>query len=504
MSERQSGVYKSRIFKIASRQYQFVADKLNLALRRVKVVASWGLQLIFSPIYLIFKQDQLKGGQSVQEKLEMSKGELENIKEELSLTVGETGENEHNLPLIIDINQPIEKILLAATQTLEVGAIAANLNPLTWGPNRTASDHVENLWRAVDYVRSFLPHNELDIHPDPSLQGIASSLSNHNLVLVTNDNQILDILATWQQWQLQQRINWELANFDKHQQILTQESQGKTILKSLPTQVENIINLVQKESKFIGDMLTNKNLGNSSEEDTKLKSIPTQVEKIVKLVGKESKLIGEILLNNYRADRPENLNESEFLINEQELPWLTKEQLFNRQDNVELIADKISKNKIHDRLFGIIRESENLEANNQEDLPKSAQKDETSFNEVISNYLPNPKIKQSLNSANVSVSSHHAEVTDIKLVNTQKYQGINPSNQGKSINQDIIHKTTIHTSPDQEQESSEYLETQGIHSGYVYHPLEKLLALIDSIMVFLETLALTLWEWWKEKRAKNN
>jgi hypothetical protein len=46
----------------------------------------------------------------------------------------------------------------------------------------------------------------------PSIQGIASSLIHHQLVLVTTGNQVLDILTTPQQQQLSDRIAFELAS----------------------------------------------------------------------------------------------------------------------------------------------------------------------------------------------------------------------------------------------------------------------------------------------------
>ncbi|MGA7935586.1 MAG: hypothetical protein WCA35_18695, partial [Kovacikia sp.] len=51
------------------------------------------------------------------------------------------------------------------------------------------------------------------------IQAIATFLETKSLVLVTNHNQILNILTTEQQAQLSQRIIWEVANYGRYQHL---------------------------------------------------------------------------------------------------------------------------------------------------------------------------------------------------------------------------------------------------------------------------------------------
>jgi len=65
-----------------------------------------------------------------------------------------------------------------------------------------------------------------------TIQGIATLVESRVLVLVTQDNQILDILTSQQQQQLQQRIIQALAAYRPHRSFL--KTTTKKILRSLP------------------------------------------------------------------------------------------------------------------------------------------------------------------------------------------------------------------------------------------------------------------------------
>jgi hypothetical protein len=62
------------------------------------------------------------------------------------------------------------------------------------------------------------------------IRGIASLLSDRHLVLTTEQNWVLDILTIDQQTQLQQRIIWELAGYWRSQHLLCRQQQKSILL----------------------------------------------------------------------------------------------------------------------------------------------------------------------------------------------------------------------------------------------------------------------------------
>ena len=48
------------------------------------------------------------------------------------------------------------------------------------------------------------------------------------------------------------------------------------------------------------------------------------------------------------------------------------------------------------------------------------------------------------------------------------------------------------------QQKSEWIETEATPAGYVKHPLEKLLELLDGTMFWLEDLLVKIWRWIKQ------
>ncbi len=70
--------------------------------------------------------------------------------------------------------------------------------------------------------------------PTAFIQGIATVLETRSLVLVTNQNQVLDVLTTEQQDTLRQRIIWEVAKYGRYQRMRQSSRQVFLRLNSTP------------------------------------------------------------------------------------------------------------------------------------------------------------------------------------------------------------------------------------------------------------------------------
>ncbi len=144
-------------------------ERSQVALRRLQVATSWSAQVLLYPIYALFQATRLVGTQV---------GNA--MTEEPSL---ESGSEIYEVPLsaapqAIAVNTPIVHVLQA----------------------------VQSLSLPV-HLPVFLGT------PDVRIRGIASQLETRQLVLVTNQNQVLDLLSSEQQYSLNQRIIWEVASY---------------------------------------------------------------------------------------------------------------------------------------------------------------------------------------------------------------------------------------------------------------------------------------------------
>jgi hypothetical protein len=224
--------FQSRLFQTLQSKFYQLQDTVQLRWRQLKVATVWGAQLSLYPLQVafqatrwsgrVFKQQVAKGAQS------------------LSVALG--------LREAVVIDQPIRNVLAAldiqtlpvlnqAAQDLKSSALSAQeerRQVFLWPANTQKLSFVEKCgklwqrWRGRSQKNSAIaplasplqgdlvqtPSAKLSpvtIAQTVSIQGVASSLVHRQLVLVASGNQILDILTAEQQQQLHQRIIFEIA-----------------------------------------------------------------------------------------------------------------------------------------------------------------------------------------------------------------------------------------------------------------------------------------------------
>jgi hypothetical protein len=143
--------HKSRLFNLINRQSIRWRDRLDSSARHLKVMVEWGAQILLYPVYLLVQAGRVAGRQ-----------------------LGQVVENSRFLSL--------------------PGATDATL--------ALASD------RPIEEVLEAIRPSQ-----DLSVQGIASSLENRQLVLVTPENAIANALSPEQQQTLDRQIRLALANY---------------------------------------------------------------------------------------------------------------------------------------------------------------------------------------------------------------------------------------------------------------------------------------------------
>lgn len=168
-----SGRYQSRLFSFFSQQSLRLKDKTGQAWRQVKLAAVWSTQIALYPIYALFQTGRLLGRQMGQATRQV-------------------------FPRLRAVKQKI-------------------LSPSELNPS------------ALSFVEPFALFSDTPIQnllaetrgesPTLPIQGFASLLTNRALVLVTVENEILNVLTAEQQIQLQRQIVWEIATYWQYRKI---------------------------------------------------------------------------------------------------------------------------------------------------------------------------------------------------------------------------------------------------------------------------------------------
>ncbi|WP_404789539.1 hypothetical protein [Altericista sp. CCNU0014] len=212
--------YQSRLFKTARSQVRQLKDNVQLRWRQLKVATAWGVQAGLYPFYVLFQAGRW-GGQVLQQAAARGKQAL--------LFLVRDGESVSTDRPIQNVLDAIEQIALPTVGNHPSPEIRLAIRPIPKpkSPLAVLRKKLRSLWQP--WRRTGQPTaaiSDLSVTASVSLQsaeqsdivarsvairGIASSLAHRQLVLVTSENQLLDVLTADQQQQLHQRIIWEIA-----------------------------------------------------------------------------------------------------------------------------------------------------------------------------------------------------------------------------------------------------------------------------------------------------
>ncbi|MDH6060837.1 hypothetical protein NWP17_10365 [Chrysosporum bergii ANA360D] len=206
MSSGSSGRYQSRLLNFVHLQSRRLTQQWDHTLRNLQVATQWGVELLLYPIYLLLNPTtsapKTLGSQEPPPRLNL----------------------EPETPSSVDT--PIEKVL-AAVKSLPSESKSP---PLTWWGFVSSKlwGHLPN--QPTKFTNS--QNSPENIQPYlPVVRGIATSLVNRNLVLVTADNEILDVLTPQQQAKLAARIISEVGNYWHDWRLTANQPQSKLLGK---------------------------------------------------------------------------------------------------------------------------------------------------------------------------------------------------------------------------------------------------------------------------------
>ena len=232
------GRYQSRLFNFLNRQSRRLTDQCDRAVRHLKVAAVWGAQILLYPIYLLV-QASLSVGRQLSWAAQAGWPQLKAF----------TQPQPQETPPAVDT--PIQRVLSAVNslelqvERLEVrGVIAYNPSGIKTAKQDIVQveslDHSANLADGNahgEQLSNLQPATSSNLQPATYqestselclIHGVATLIETRTLVLVTVDNQILDILTPQQQQKLASKISWEMADLLR-QWRLAQSSERKRV-----------------------------------------------------------------------------------------------------------------------------------------------------------------------------------------------------------------------------------------------------------------------------------
>jgi hypothetical protein len=217
--------YQSRLFQTVRSQFRRIKDSAQLRWRQLKVATTWGAQVALYPFYTLFQAARW-GGQALKQATASGTQAL------LSFAHGEApAPTDRPIQNVLDA---IEFLELPMADKAFSKALGLSIRPIAKPKSILAvwRKKLSTLWQPWRKVQPPTTISDLSISASVSLQsagqsseqrnivsqsiairGIASLLVHQRLVLVTSDNQILDVLTSDRQRQLHQRIIWEIAQF---------------------------------------------------------------------------------------------------------------------------------------------------------------------------------------------------------------------------------------------------------------------------------------------------
>ncbi|WP_445637799.1 hypothetical protein NSTC745_02989 [Nostoc sp. DSM 114161] len=217
MSSGSSGRYQSKLFNFVNQQSRRLTQRWENTFRHLQVATKWGVELLLYPVYLLFVSSE-------------SDAKTLHAKEPRSRLNLPSNDTDFQPETDLNVDTPIEHVLETVNYLSSEEAMATPqktsqpFNALSflggfWQksiPQNSADTNIINspslTNNSAASIKSTQPENLLKQHL-VAIRGVATNLLNRNLVLVTAENEILDILTPQQQAKLEDRIISEVANY---------------------------------------------------------------------------------------------------------------------------------------------------------------------------------------------------------------------------------------------------------------------------------------------------
>ena len=491
-----SGRFQSHLFNFVSRQAQKIADQTKKAARHLKVATIWGTQILLYPVYVLFQSTRLLG-QQLKRAVQRSVLRLR-----LSKVIPSLSNSSPSAPLTADT--PIQRVLTAIQDSW-----------LLTGANLAALESEHPLAQSVAGSVA-------------TIQGIASLISTRNLVLVTIDDQVMDVLTIEQQTHLKQRIIWEMANYwrywrrhyiaQSYPTLLLPPEDRATLLppvrifRQLMAWVQSgpiaiAANLFQESALVVEpaplDWFSSELTLSEFNPVGSLADIPTAAD-LAKLIQQLPSL-GEMeslvwaAIRYFFGERPKNQldtgigNQTTPIASAADYLWLTSEEVFGKVEALRganlrsHLTGKPAAAQIEKTFTPLAHLSAQKDSRTLALPSQRAIEIGQSLQNWVKRFLPQPISRARSRSILVY------QKTDRRQLTRSTPQSLTPSRDPVqiviSLDRDPIQ--TLQKSP--QSTTADYIDTRATPIGYIKSPLTRFLEWLDGGMVWLEKQLAALW-----------
>jgi len=507
MTPASSDRYQSRLFRFVYKQSRRFTQQCDRAWRNLQSTASWVAAVGLYPLFLLLQSRRSTANQvnqALEETLLQLPAEEESIQEETPT-----------------VDTPIRQVLLYVTGVAESQkAKVKSQNLLTPHPSTLVASSRET--RSQHWL-PLTPH---------SIRGIASHLSSRSLVLVTAQNQTLDVLDPQQQQALQEEIIAAVAQYWQYRRRQNQSlapaplpltsSPWLTSLDHTVAEVESH-HLVRVKSAAIAfyqsifSPSTELSSADSPATEVQASSSKTHTTRILSLIWAA---IDYFFGTGDRATSPMTTD------SRNEAPHLTGKTISAKprfpatRPSARLPA---SHNSADEDLADPWLSASDLFGSDAttNDPPNPPYKEGQQSTPPISRLqnagerrsLPKPQrgMRRIGTSAKISPPSSQQEMRGIGSVNrtlpplkrgvggigTSANAAIHATTKGKQSLQKAETSNISHSAANNSsvQPAPDWIETPATLMGYVKHPLEQMLAWLDRAMLWLEETLFKFWQW---------
>ncbi|MFN6463210.1 MAG: hypothetical protein RMZ41_015555 [Nostoc sp. DedVER02] len=532
MSSGSSGRYQSRLFNFVHRQSRRVTQQWEHTFRHLQVATKWGVEVLLYPVYLLFQSSE-SSGKTLQTKEPQTR---------LKLQPNDT-DFQSEIP---NADIPIQKVLEAANYLLSDETVSTpektskSFNALAllgvFRPkfvDKTSKDNVSLTKYSSITENKAVILNPLQLENTlkqdfPIVQGIATNLINRNLVLVSIDNEILDILTPQQQVKLEDRIINEVANYWQHWQLVISKKETELLpqidrlLAKLTdgntTKVPALAEGISKDLLNTERLLVFLDIAVAKLESNALIPVQERSQEIVKiaqtqlnifLYGKDQLAArGEIATTtdgletqtlNIQALIEAALNYFFGVGNKRTLEPTTNDEQLPSKLLSSRFRKALSKSSVMDNqdlgidpwltwndLFGDTETVADKSVRGSQ-VQNSALAASLSVRHFPQKNLTvkQPKIGSGLVQRKQTVSNLASsqktsrKIASAKQTQTRISQTTSSSRKGEILQQQFPQSSQVEAQPD-------WIETKATSTGYEKHPLEQILEWVDYVMLWLE------------------
>jgi len=493
MPSASSGRYQSKLFNFINQQSRRLTKQYDRAVQQVRVATSWAVPVILYPFYVLFQSTR-----SVVKQLSSS----------VAPSAPQLPATKHNSQPQTppDTDTPIQRVLLLVDSLEnEQGSEWATPGYTNRIHNNPAMKQAhESLSGEVSAIQT-LPSTDkelpcLDNYQaqakqaiNQHIRGIATELASRSLVVVTAENETIDVFNSTQQEALQAQIIEEIAGYWRYQRLAHSQQTENSAVKIASPEVLQLLDsgVAQIESNYLAP---------ASEVAITLS------QKSQQLAQQVQKQLNTITFSSPGTDGAgiSNSNSKSYALRFQALIWAAVDYFFGvrtqtqfeqtpqttgaklpntpqrkplpQQPRAKLPSATASAIEdpwlTVDDLFGEANAEElPADAGNSNYLPGNLR--------CLRRFAPRPSRHQ-LPHARASISVR--KTTSTVVTPTRK---LNHSSTTSASN----HQTQISSAPKYIE-----IETRATPTGYVKHPLEQLLEWLDRGMLVLEKKLLKLWQ----------